>query len=82
MKSIVRHLGSKGWGVHACKLDRQCRDVGAPNRVHFRSPSWNLGVALSPSAKFVKTVKTQNPAQPYQVIGTNWTSLWKVRRNR
>ena len=37
----------KGFSVHACFLDSECRDYGAPNRLHLFTP-WGtlmLGVA-------------------------------------
>jgi hypothetical protein len=30
------------WGIHACFLDRECRDVGAPNRVYVHTPWGSL----------------------------------------
>lgn len=71
--SFGKHLGflKKGWGLHFCPLDKRCRDVGAPARLHLRNNKVNIGIALTPNARFVRVTKES----PYRIVGTQWISV-------
>lgn len=71
--SFGKHLAfrKRGWGLHLCLLDKGCRDVGAPARLHIRNNKVNVGIALTPNARFVKVTKEP----PYRIVGTQWISV-------
>lgn len=39
--------------LHACPLDKECRDLGAPSRLIFRTRRWMVTVALTPGSRMV-----------------------------
>lgn len=42
----------KKWALHVCLLDKNCRAVGAPKRVHVTTPWFHWAFAMTPASKF------------------------------
>lgn len=57
--------------IHLCTLDRDCRSVGAPPRLHITTKRWMFTLALTPNAKMQK--------RPYDYVHFGW---WVLDRRR